>query len=128
MSAERLAQYAHAEVAAGHTLVGPHKDDLKVLFDFDGNWEDIATYGSRGQQRMAVLWLKLCELRFLETELVQKPILLLDDILSELDDCSKDLVLALINEHQTIITSTEARVEEIIKKQTSNLQVVKIGE
>lgn len=110
MSAERLAHYAHAEIAAGHTLVGPHKDDFMVTLEVEGEPRAIDAFGSRGQQRLAVLWLKLCELSFLQTELQQRPVLLLDDIFSELDDISRTKVLDIIRETQTIITTTEERV------------------
>lgn len=147
ISEERLAQYAEAEIGAGHTLVGPHKDDFIVNFDFGNdknkqketetsekaegeNRQSIATYGSRGQQRLAVLWLKLCELKFYEWQTGQKPVLLLDDIMSELDDESKSLVLDLISDHQTIVTTTEAKTVQVIEARIGkkNLETVELRE
>ncbi|HBC73181.1 MAG: replication and repair protein RecF protein [Candidatus Amesbacteria bacterium GW2011_GWB1_47_19] len=82
ISQVRLEQYAQEEIAAGNTLVGPHRDDFVIKIQND--WKDVSKYGSRGEQRMAVLWLKLGELKFLSED-VQQPVLLLDDIFSELD-------------------------------------------
>jgi DNA replication and repair protein RecF len=62
ISESRLSQYAEAEVAVGYTLVGPHKDDLVIK---EGT-RDLLTYGSRGEQRMAVLALKMGEIYYLE--------------------------------------------------------------
>ena len=83
ISEARLGQYKDEELAAGYTLVGPHKDDFRVL---TGDERDLGVYGSRGEQRMAVLALKLGEIYFGEEKVNDKPLLLLDDIFSELDD------------------------------------------
>lgn len=106
ISAERQKLYEAKEIAAGHSLIGPHKDDFIVVLG-DGKDFDVGIYGSRGQQRLAVLWLKICELAFIEKVTQQKPVLLLDDILSELDDTSKSYVLKLLEGQQTIITSAD---------------------
>lgn len=118
ISAKRLKQYEREEVAAGYTLVGPHRDDWKIITSggesFDGaqDWPnkyiDLSVYGSRGQQRMGVLWLKLCELAFIEYKTGERPVLLLDDIFSELDEAHDRLVMDLLGKQQTIITTTEA--------------------
>jgi DNA replication and repair protein RecF len=105
----RLAQYAEAEVAVGYTLVGPHRDDFKLQATSDKRQasRDLATYGSRGEQRMGVLWLKLAELAFVEERLGERPVLLLDDVFSELDDQHDGLVIDLLGRQQTLITTTE---------------------
>ncbi len=103
ISESRLAQYADEEIAAKATLVGPHRDD--VIFKLNGI--DLSKFGSRGEQRLAILWLKLAELSYIESESGDRPILLLDDIFSELDEAHRDLVIALIGKQQTIITSAE---------------------
>lgn len=121
ISAERLNHYARAEIAAGHTLVGPHKDDFMVTLDVEGQPRLIDAFGSRGQQRLAVLWLKMCELQFLRTHLQHSPVLLLDDIFSELDEDSRATVLELIKETQTIITTTESRLVNELKDHVSDL-------
>lgn len=109
MSEERLHKYATAEVAAGKTLVGPHKDAfiMEIALNGDGALYNVALYGSRGQQRMAVLWLKLAQLKFIEAETGTLPILLLDDIFSELDDANREIIFPLFAEHQVILTSAE---------------------
>lgn len=104
ISPERLAAYAEAEVAAGYTLVGPHKDDFMVV---DGDNRDLALYGSRGEQRMAVLWLKEAQLDYMDHLLGSRPLLLLDDILSELDQKHSVTVTQLAAKQQTVVTTTD---------------------
>jgi DNA replication and repair protein RecF len=99
----RLEQYKTAEVASATTLVGPHRDDF--LFLKDGR--NIASFGSRGQQRMEVLYLKLAELSYIEEKTNVKPILLLDDIFSELDHRHREIVMEAVVNHQVIITSAD---------------------
>lgn len=108
MSAARLAQYAQEEVAAGATLVGPHRDD----FSFDSGGRNLAIYGSRGEQRLAILWLKLGELEFVSQKSDSRPLLLLDDIFSELDHQNRHQVLKIIPKQQTIITTTDLHLIE----------------
>lgn len=102
VSEERLAHYADAEVGAGVTLVGPHRDDILIYHD----GKNLRYFGSRGQQRLAVLQLKLFQLLYIETVLQKKPLLLLDDIFSELDSRHMGLVLSMIDRQQTIMTTT----------------------
>ena len=102
ISEARLSQYKDEELAAGYTLVGPHKDDFRVL---TGDERDLGVYGSRGEQRMAVLWLKMAELQFVESKLGERPVLLLDDIFSELDDVHKKEVLRVMAGRQVIVTT-----------------------
>lgn len=111
MSRERLDRYRQQELAAGHTLVGPHRDDFviksQVTSDKKQDKLDLSTYGSRGQQRMGVLWLKLQALAFMELMTKQRPILLLDDIFSELDHQHRQLVFELMRQQQTIATTAD---------------------
>lgn len=109
MSQERLHKYAVAEVAAGKTLVGPHRDGLYIHMKLNGGGElsDVASFGSRGQQRLAVLWLKLAQLAFIEQETSIVPVLLLDDIFSELDDHNREIIFSLFKGRQVIMTSAE---------------------
>lgn len=110
----RLEQYAEEEVAAATTLVGPHRDDF-VFFEKE---RDMASYGSRGEQRMAVLWLKIAELEFIEKKTGERPTLLLDDIFSELDHEHRAVVMELARKQQTIITTAD---EHFIKGLKSNV-------
>jgi len=91
------------EQAAGMSLIGPHRDDFAFLMD----GIDLGIYGSRGQQRLAALALKLAEVELLEFRVGSRPILLLDDVLSELDDVKQAAVLEVAAKRgQTILTLT----------------------
>jgi len=117
ISEGRLKQYAEEEIAAATTLVGPHRDDF--LFKIQAGKKetrDLATYGSRGEQRMGTLWLKLRELAFIEEKTNEKPTLLLDDILSELDHDHRKVVLSVIGNQQTIITTADEHFIKGFKK------------
>jgi len=85
------------------TLSGPHRDDYR----FKGKNRDLAFFGSRGEQRMAVLYFKLAQLDYLGKKRGNRPILALDDIFSELDWEHREAVLAVISNQQTIITAAE---------------------
>lgn len=111
----RIAEYLPREVAAGHTLIGPHKDDFVVKLPFAGERRSVATFGSRGQQRMAVLWLKFGEFGFIQQVSGHQPVLLLDDILSELDEQMQTLALAVVAHCQSLITTTDPAVEHLLK-------------
>lgn len=85
------------------TTIGPHRDDFAILI----NGKDIRPFGSQGQQRIASISLKLCELHILQEKLGTDPILLLDDVLSELDiERRKKLVEAINDKFQTFVTAT----------------------
>jgi DNA replication and repair protein RecF len=106
ISEARLEQYKNEEIAAKSTLVGPHRDD----YLFEVNERDLSKYGSRGEQRLAILWLKLAEVNFIEENCGERPMLLLDDIFSELDEEHRKLVMEIIGKQQTIITSAEKNI------------------
>jgi len=132
ISESRLEQYKDEEVAAKTTLVGPQRDDFVVtksqnsnLNDQQGMCRDVSRFGSRGEQRLAVLWLKLAELSYIESQTGERPILLLDDIFSELDSESRELVLSIIYMQQTIITSAEEIIVEIFEKK-ENIKVIRL--
>lgn len=94
------------EIAAGQTLIGPHRDDL--IFTIDGY--DLRTFGSRGQQRTTALALKLAEAEFIRRETGETPLLLLDDLMSELDEPRRRYMAELLaGAHQAIITTTDLR-------------------
>ena len=101
---ERLRAMREREIAAGMTLLGPHRDDLQFLIE----GRDLRAYGSRGQQRTAALALKLAEVAVMSRELGEPPLLLLDDVMSELDDVRRRALLALLTSApQAIITATD---------------------
>ena len=106
---ENLAQAVHNSLAEdlrrGSTSVGPHRDDLRVLLD----GRDARSYGSQGQQRTAVVSLKLAEAALIERRAGERPVLLLDDVLSELDGERRAALLQEVAEGgQVVITSVEA--------------------
>lgn len=103
---DRLNKYQHEEIAAAMTLVGPHRDDFRIL----KNNKNIKSFGSRGEQRLAVFDIKIKELEYVEKNTGEKPILLLDDIFSELDNENRHLVLEIIPKQQTIITTTDLHI------------------
>lgn len=91
------------------TSVGPHRDDVCFLV----NDIDIRRFGSQGQQRTSALSLKLAELELVKQSIRERPVLLLDDVLSELDSNRQNFLLNSIHEIQTIITCTG--LEEFVK-------------
>lgn len=118
ISEERLLEYEAEEIASKVTLVGPHRDNFIVKLNSNNRKKEFVeadTYGSRGEQRLSVLWLKLAALSFLVETTGNKPVLLLDDIFSELDSNHQQLVLKVIMEYQTIITSADRQAIEIVR-------------
>ena len=96
------------EFRRGVTLVGPHRDDLTVTIDDS----PIGAYGSRGQQRLAVIALKLAETDLMTSAGADTPVLLLDDVFSELDAVHRGLLASSISgsQMQTIVTTTDESV------------------
>lgn len=135
ISEGRLDQYRDREIAAGFTLIGPQRDDFVVATHSERSEESqrdpssapertrddisrpLSSFGSRGQQRMAVLKLKLLEAEWIEKETGESPLILLDDIFSELDEEHEELVGKLIENRQMILTATEVstRIEKTSK-------------
>ncbi len=104
--AHSLEAHRGEELRRGVTAVGPHRDDFVVTAD----GIDLGRFGSRGQQRLAVVAIKLAELELLEDAAGEAPVLLLDDVLSELDAVHSEKLIALLSERraQICITATEA--------------------
>jgi DNA replication and repair protein RecF len=100
-SYENFQNNRNKEIYTGTTAFGPHKDDFEITY----NLKDVSKFGSRGQQRISISVLKFNELDYIFLKTNERPILLLDDIFSELDDNNKNSVLNLISNQQTIITS-----------------------
>ena len=87
----------------GFTTIGPHRDDIK----FTLNGEDARIFGSQGQQRTVALSLKLAETELFFSRFGEYPVLILDDVLSELDASRQKKLLSAVEHIQTIFTATE---------------------
>jgi len=124
-TAEKFARALSAvrarEIAQGVSLVGPHRDDLRFLV----NEIDAGVYGSRGQQRTVALALKLAEAKLMQSKTGEQPVLLLDDVLSELDAKRRHHLLDAAAQHeQVIITATDLdRFEPEFLKQATLFKV-----
>lgn len=130
ISEARISQYAAEEVAAAATLVGPHRDDFRFFIGSDtrdGEMRSLTAYGSRGQQRLGVLWLKLAELSFIEKAAGDKPVLLLDDIFSELDEENRARTMKLISNQQTIVTSADEDITTLFKENNIRFDVLHLS-
>jgi DNA replication and repair protein RecF len=99
-----LAERRREEVARGMTLVGPHRDEMRFI----ANGMDLGDFGSRGQQRTAVLALKLAQVDWMRERTRDEPVLLLDEVLAELDPHRRRCLLTRIGQsEQTIVTTTD---------------------
>jgi DNA replication and repair protein RecF len=127
ISTERLLQYKDAEVGAGVTLVGPHRDDviIKAEHEVSKELEEVRYFASRGQQRLVTLELKLAQLAFIKEKKEVLPLLLLDDIFSELDSRNIQKILELTADTQTIITTTHK--EFVPESALSNTAVIELS-
>jgi len=108
--ADKLAKALERDLRLTTTTQGVHKDDLQIQI----NGRDIRAFGSQGQQRTASLSLKLAEIELIRNVRDKSPVLLLDDVLSELDEKRQSYLLSSIEGIQTIITCTG--MEDVIKK------------
>ena len=101
---EQLREVRKKEILQGVCLLGPHRDDLEFVV----NGINMLTYGSRGQQRTAALSTKLAELTYMRDSTGDEPILLLDDVFSELDASRREYLLQQVRQHQQVfLTSTD---------------------
>ena len=110
------------DIKLKQTTVGPHRDDISFMVD----GIDIRKYGSQGQQRTAALSLKLSEIELIKKITKENPILLLDDVLSELDSNRQNYLLNYIGKMQTIVTCTG--LDEFINNRFEIDKVFKIEE
>ncbi|HPJ17465.1 MAG TPA: DNA replication/repair protein RecF [Candidatus Woesebacteria bacterium] len=108
--------YRH-ELSSGYTLSGPHRDDFTIdNLSFSAADKNLAFWGSRGQQRLAVLGIRLAHINYLENIYQDTPVLLLDDILSELDFDHQSLVVEICQKYQTIFTTADHNIEPIFNQ------------
>lgn len=120
---QMLSQRKTEEINRGITLVGPHRDDLGIFI----HGKDMRLYGSQGQQRTCALSLKMAELEFIRGETGEYPVLLLDDVMSELDDNRRKFLLEVVYKNiQTFVTATTVDYfKEIGNKEFSLFKVEK---
>lgn len=105
------------DIELGYTSVGPHRDDIY----FGLNGKDARNFASQGQQRSIVLALKFAELVIFEKELGEEPILVLDDVFSELDTTRQRRLYEKMSKYQTIITGTQFKFKPV-----SNYETIRI--
>lgn len=117
-----LMKCTEKDIKLKQTTVGPHRDDISFMVD----GIDIRKYGSQGQQRTAALSLKLSEIELIKKITKENPILLLDDVLSELDSNRQNYLLNYIGKMQTIVTCTG--LDEFINNRFEIDKVFKIEE
>lgn len=117
---DELSKARNRDLKLCQTTVGPHRDDML----FSNNGVDIRRFGSQGQQRTAALSLKLSEIDLVKRVINNTPVLLLDDVLSELDSSRQNYLLNSINDIQTIITCTG--VEEFVKNRFEINQIFQV--
>lgn len=106
---QKMREYRERDLKFGQTTAGPHRDDLSFFLD----QVDIRRFGSQGQQRTSALSLKLSEIELVKKSIHETPILLLDDVLSELDSNRQNFLLNSIHDIQTLITCTG--LDEFVK-------------
>lgn len=100
---KRLEKSFEKDFKLGYTTFGPHRDDLDIYL----NGVEVKNFGSQGQQRTAALSLKLAELEIIKSRLNEYPILILDDVFSELDENRRKRLLKFTNRCQTFISTTD---------------------
>ena len=156
ISLEKLKETNGREVAAAATLIGPHRDDFRIILynnvipanagiqlnesrsELDPRWSlprttlrggddkgrDLAHFGSRGEQRTATLAFKLSQLEYMAKILGKRPILLLDDVFSELDALHRAHVVEIVSRQQTIIATVE--LENIPKSFLDQSRILRV--
>jgi len=121
---DNLFKNREQEINRGYTVIGPHRDDLILKV----NEKELRKYGSQGQQRTAALALKLAELEFMKSETGEYPVLLLDDVFSELDSSRRGTLLEVIADNiQTIITATDEENLSGLRNNSYNIYEVNQG-
>ena len=119
---KKLKKHLNQEMMQGMTLVGPHRDD----FTFYLNNVDMKVYSSQGQQRMAIIAFKISELNYYKKVIGSYPVLLLDDIFSEIDIKKRNKIINFLKKDiQTIITTTD--INDISKKLLDNAVIYNIS-
>lgn len=114
-NSERLRDVFEKEKIIRKTIIGPQKDDFIINISDEELTKDVHHFGSRSEQRLAIFWLKMNELKYFQENFNKQSLLLLDDLFSELDEYNKKLVFSLISKYQTVATTTENKLINKIK-------------
>ncbi|WP_193708301.1 DNA replication/repair protein RecF [Alkalibaculum sporogenes] len=111
------------DIQKGYTSIGPHIDDIRVIInDFDAK-----LYGSQGQQRTAALSLKLSEIEIIKSHIEENPIILLDDVMSELDSKRQEKIIEFFHDSQVFITCTEINFENFLQNFNKKIYNIERG-
>lgn len=116
-----LEKRQEVDIERGYTTIGPHREDLQVTF----NGRDASEVASRGETRTVLLGLKIIEMQLLEEARGTKPLLLLDDVFSELDGKRRKALTEVISGYQTFITTTDADV--VIQHFMENCHIIPLS-
>ncbi len=121
---KKIRQNLERDIQKGYTSIGPHVDDIRVTInDFDAK-----TYGSQGQQRTAALSLKLSEIELIKSEIDENPIILLDDVMSELDAKRQEKIIKYFESSQVFITCTEMDFKDFLEKFNKKIYTIERGQ
>lgn len=114
LTQKKLEEMFEIEKRYRRTLIGPQKDDFQIYLQMSGFKKNLHHFGSRSEQRLAIFWLVMLETLYYEEKIGKKPIILLDDIFSELDVKNKKLILDFVKKYQTVATTTEIETLKLI--------------
>ncbi len=120
---EKLKETRKIDIKRGFTSTGIHRDDFEIYI----NNKNVGIYGSQGQQRTAILSLKLTELNIIYDEIEEEPILLLDDFMSELDENRRTNLTKIIKKNQVFITCTDKMNLDDKKNITYHIENAKLS-
>ncbi len=120
---DRLDEKFELETRVRKTLIGPQKDDFEIYLKDKDEEKNVHHFGSRSEQRLSILWLKINEVKYYEEMFKKRPIILLDDIFSEFDIKNKKLVTDVIKGYQTVVTTTEVEVLQLIESPKSIIKL-----
>lgn len=135
---EQLNKYEELELKTRRTMCGPQKDDFQIFLAQKKDTKDkpdvtkaltgenVQKFGSRSEQRLALMWLKLAEIRYFQEVSKFDPILLLDDVFSEFDSTNKELILDLVRQYQTIASTTDLEIVQLAKKHKIPSEVIRL--
>ncbi len=124
----QIEKYEDLELKTRRTMFGPQKDDFQIFLTQkkDKQEENVQKFGSRSEQRLALMWLKLGEIRYFQEVSKFDPILLLDDVFSEFDSTNKELILDLVKQYQTIASTTDLEIVNLAKKHKIPSEVIRL--